>query len=112
MKFLRFSDLKARGIVRNRTTLSRWIHDCDFPPGVLLGPNTRVWPEDEINRWIESRAAKKDATKEASNSESAIQEKASRDEASLRPWDDSYSGGSPVDCALRGAAIIGKTGDD
>lgn len=54
-KFLRFKDLVERGIVRNRVTLYRWIRDNGFPPGVLLGPNTRAWPEDEIDAWIERR---------------------------------------------------------
>jgi len=54
-KILRFRDLVDRGIVSNRTTLYRWIRSCGFPPGVLLGPNTRAWPEDEIDAWIERR---------------------------------------------------------
>lgn len=55
--WLRFADLKLRGIVRNRTTLSRWIQKLDFPPGVMIGMNTRVWAEDEIERWIADRDA-------------------------------------------------------
>jgi len=51
-RFLRFRDLKARGIVGNWTTLLRWIRDRGFPVGVMLGANTRVWPEDEINAWL------------------------------------------------------------
>jgi hypothetical protein len=54
-KLLRFSHLKARGIVGNRMTLSRWIETEGFPPGVLLGPNTRVWVEDEVDAWLASR---------------------------------------------------------
>ena len=52
---LRFADLKARGIVRNRTTLSRWIKKLEFPPGTLLGVHSRVWTEAEIERWIQKR---------------------------------------------------------
>lgn len=51
--YLRFDDLRERRIVNNRTTLSRWIRERGFPPGILLGPNTRVWSEEEIETWIE-----------------------------------------------------------
>jgi hypothetical protein len=37
---LRYRDLKERGIVNNRVTLSRWIASEGFPAGVQLGPNT------------------------------------------------------------------------
>jgi predicted DNA-binding transcriptional regulator AlpA len=62
-KFLRFRDLKTRGIVNNWTTLRRWIKEGRFPPGRLIGPNTRVWTEEEIERWIAScpTTAKKEA---------------------------------------------------
>ncbi len=53
---LRFADLKARGIVRNRTTLSRWIEKIGFPPGVMIGMNTRTWTEEEIDAWLAERA--------------------------------------------------------
>ncbi len=56
-QYLRFNDLKAREIVRNRTTLARWIKKYGFPPGVLLGPNTRAWPADEVDAWLEAREA-------------------------------------------------------
>ena len=55
---LRFADLKARGLVRNWTTLINWIKREGFPPGILLGPNTRAWPEDEIEAWLASRPTK------------------------------------------------------
>ena len=57
-QYLRFNDLKAREIVRNRTTLARWIKKYGFPPGVLLGPNTRAWSADEVDAWLEARPAK------------------------------------------------------
>jgi predicted DNA-binding transcriptional regulator AlpA len=50
--YLRFRDLKARGIVRNHTTLQRWICDRGFPPGTWLGPNSKAWSEDEIEAWL------------------------------------------------------------
>lgn len=59
---LRFRDLKARNIVRNFVTLGRWIEREGFPPGRLLGPNSRVWTEDEIEAWIKSRPSKRCAS--------------------------------------------------
>ena len=55
--FLRFADLKARGIVGNWMTLRRWIEREGFPPGVKLGPNTRAWAEGEIDEWLAGRRA-------------------------------------------------------
>jgi hypothetical protein len=54
VKYLRFTDLKAAGIINNRVTLARMIKS-GFPPGKLLGPNTRAWPETEIEAWLASR---------------------------------------------------------
>jgi predicted DNA-binding transcriptional regulator AlpA len=54
-QFLRYSDLKACGIVGNWVTLARWIEREGFPPGRKFGPNTRVWTEAEVEAWIESR---------------------------------------------------------
>ena len=55
--YLRFDDLRDRRIVRNRTTLYRWIKERGFPVGILLGPNTRAWDEDEIDAWLAVRTA-------------------------------------------------------
>jgi predicted DNA-binding transcriptional regulator AlpA len=52
---LRFRDLRDRGVVDNRTTLKRWVDGQGFPPGKKIGPNTRVWDEDEVDSWIDSR---------------------------------------------------------
>lgn len=46
---LRFRDLKARGVVNNYPTLYRWIEHEGFPPGMMLGPNSRAWRESEID---------------------------------------------------------------
>lgn len=54
-KLLRVEHFYERGFVRNRTTLYRWIHKEGFPSGFLLGPNTRVWTEDEVEEWLASR---------------------------------------------------------
>jgi predicted DNA-binding transcriptional regulator AlpA len=55
MNYLSFNDLVARGIVANRVTLGRWIRDQGFPAGRLLGPNSRRWPEHEIDAWLAAR---------------------------------------------------------
>ena len=53
--YWRFKDLKRRGIVRNRMTLSRWIRRHGFPQGILLGPNTRAWAQADVVAWLERR---------------------------------------------------------
>ena len=52
---LRFDDLRERRIVRNRTTLYRWIKEQNFPPGALIGANSRVWTEEEIEAWLAAK---------------------------------------------------------
>jgi predicted DNA-binding transcriptional regulator AlpA len=54
-KRLRYADLVARGIVSNRTTLQNWQKKHDFPPGQLIGPNSRSWDEAEVEAWLASR---------------------------------------------------------
>ena len=55
--FLSFEQLKSRGVVNNRTQLSRLIGKCNFPPGFLLSANARRWTEEEVAEWIETRRA-------------------------------------------------------
>jgi predicted DNA-binding transcriptional regulator AlpA len=52
---LRFRDLKDRKIVQNHPTLKRWIEREGFPPGFLLGPNSRAWREEDVTAWLDSR---------------------------------------------------------
>jgi hypothetical protein len=59
-KFWRFSDLREIGVVRNRVTLRRWIEKEGFPAGLLLGPNTRVWPNDQVEAWIAGRPERRE----------------------------------------------------
>jgi predicted DNA-binding transcriptional regulator AlpA len=61
VNFLRFTDLVARGILKNRVTLANWIKH-GFPPGRLIGPNTRAWTEEEIETYLASRPAAPTAT--------------------------------------------------
>ena len=62
MTLLRFRDLKDRRIVGNHVTLKRWIEREGFPPGRMLGPNTRVWRESEIDAWLDLRPAQRVAS--------------------------------------------------
>jgi predicted DNA-binding transcriptional regulator AlpA len=61
--FLRFKDLQARGIVRSWPMLRRRIDKDGFPPGIMLGPNSRAWDESEITAWLKSRSTARAAPK-------------------------------------------------
>ncbi|WP_202349998.1 helix-turn-helix transcriptional regulator [Mesorhizobium sp. 113-1-2] len=54
-KLKRFNDLKADKVVGNWPQLKRLVEKHNFPPGRMLGDNTRVWFEDEVDEWLESR---------------------------------------------------------
>jgi len=54
-RLLRYRDLVAQGIVRNRMTLKRRIEKDGFPAGRMTGPNERTWNEAEINDWYRTR---------------------------------------------------------
>ncbi len=60
-KYLRYADLVERQIVNNRTTLQRWSRNYGFPAGILLGPNSRAWPADQVDAWLAARAAETEA---------------------------------------------------
>lgn len=53
--FVRFRDLVDANIVRNWPTLLRLIDEDGFPPGVMLGRNTRAWALDEVEAWLAAR---------------------------------------------------------
>jgi len=57
--FLRYKDLKKRGIVKSWPMLRRWIKLYNFPEGRKLGPNTRVWTEEELEAWLATRPTDK-----------------------------------------------------
>jgi hypothetical protein len=52
---LRYSDLVALGIVKNRATLRNRIKRDGFPEGELTGPNERTWDEGEVEAYVASR---------------------------------------------------------
>jgi hypothetical protein len=59
---LRFSDLKAAGIVGSWPMLTHRIQRDGFPPGFLLGPNSRAWHAEDVEAWLATRpTAKKPA---------------------------------------------------
>ena len=53
--YVRYNDLAAAGIVANWTQLRRLIDTQDFPAGVMIGRNTRVWHVDQIKQWLAAR---------------------------------------------------------
>ena len=67
-RLIRFKNLQERGIVGNWPTLKRLIETQGFPPGRLLGLNTRVWTEDEVDDWLDARPT----TRQDAASHSAI----------------------------------------
>jgi predicted DNA-binding transcriptional regulator AlpA len=54
-KLLRYDDLVARNIIKNRMTLKRWMEKEGFPLPIQLGPNTVAWCESKIEAWLASR---------------------------------------------------------
>jgi hypothetical protein len=46
--YVRFRDLKAAGIVQNWQGIKRLVEEQGFPPGVMLGPNTRAWTVGDV----------------------------------------------------------------
>jgi predicted DNA-binding transcriptional regulator AlpA len=55
IRFLRFKDLQARGIINSWPMLKRRVERDGFPVGVMVGPNQRAWIEAEVEKWIRSR---------------------------------------------------------
>jgi hypothetical protein len=53
--WLRYADLKDRRIVNSWAQLSSLVKNQGFPTGRLLGPQTRVWGDDEIDGWLAAR---------------------------------------------------------
>ena len=54
LTYRRYSELKARGLVKNRTQLKNMIEKYGFPPGRLLSPNVRVWTDEEIDTYVDN----------------------------------------------------------
>jgi predicted DNA-binding transcriptional regulator AlpA len=60
LRLLRYRHLKERHVVENWAQLQRLIKQQGFPAGRLLGPNTRVWTEDEVVDWVSTRPVTRD----------------------------------------------------
>ena len=58
---LRFKDLQEKKIVTNWPQLKRLVEEHGFPPGRIIGPNTRVWTPSEINEYLELRPMKRES---------------------------------------------------
>jgi predicted DNA-binding transcriptional regulator AlpA len=71
MRYLRYPDLVARGIIKSRMTLKRLIDSQGFPRGVLLTPNCRAWAEEDVDAWLASRPVARKTVADRSNGEAA-----------------------------------------
>jgi predicted DNA-binding transcriptional regulator AlpA len=54
-RYLRFADLRERGIIPTRPTLRNRIRRHGFPRGRLIGPNMCAWLEEEVAEWLASQ---------------------------------------------------------
>jgi hypothetical protein len=52
---LRFKDLKECGYVKNWPQLRYMVEHYGFPPGRLVGANSRTWTVNEVADWYASR---------------------------------------------------------
>jgi Prophage CP4-57 regulatory protein (AlpA) len=77
--FVRFRDLVDANIVRNWPTLLRLIDEEGFPPGAMLGRNTRAWALDEVEAWLADPTARKAVPRRKQQHDDAPRE-------SLRRW--------------------------
>lgn len=57
VRFLRYSDLKPRGVPWSQMHLSRLEKERKFPKRVQLGPGTTVWVEAEIEAFLADKLA-------------------------------------------------------
>jgi hypothetical protein len=62
IKMLSRDDLVARGIRYHPASLCRLISEGKFPRPVKLGGNRNSWPEDAIERWLETKIAEAEAS--------------------------------------------------
>ena len=57
--FIRFADLKSRGIVASWPQLINLQRNQGFPTGRMLSAQVRAWTEQEISDWLNSRPTEK-----------------------------------------------------
>lgn len=61
MRFIRWPELEKRLGV-SRVTVWRWEKDGLFPRRVAIGPNSKGWIDEEVDRWEIERAAERVAS--------------------------------------------------
>jgi prophage regulatory protein len=64
-RLLTFADLKARGIPWSRVHVGRLEAARKFPLHIDVGENSVAWFEDEIDDFLEEKAAERDRRKAA-----------------------------------------------
>ena len=62
-RLLTFADLKARGIPWTRMHIGRLEADGKFPQHIDLAENSIAWFEDEIDDFLEAKAAAREQSK-------------------------------------------------
>lgn len=71
-KLYRFSDLVKIGLFRNRTSLKNAMDRNQFPEGRLIGGNSRVWTESELQTFLDNcPSARKVSPKQRAKAASA-----------------------------------------
>jgi len=69
MRFIRFSQLKDKGITFTRQHVGRLQKAGKFPRSVPLGENTKPFIEEEIDEYLASRVAERDARQQQQRQE-------------------------------------------
>jgi predicted DNA-binding transcriptional regulator AlpA len=60
-RFIRFKELKERGVFNDRMDAARKI-DAGFPPPYEMSPNVIAWDADEVEQWLASRPRRRPKT--------------------------------------------------
>lgn len=81
---LRFKHLKANNIADNWPQLKNLIDSHDFPPGFKPSPNVRAWFEDDVEAWLEARAAAEEAKPQLKGAAKQLHEAAPAERSELR----------------------------
>jgi len=61
LRVLDADGLEEKGIKFSRQHRQRLIRRGEFPRPIKIGINTNAWPEHEIDKYLESRIAARDA---------------------------------------------------